>query len=204
MHNTWGNACFCSGCFSVAVPSAFPRRQNGHLHALKGTSQHWRPMALQWKEGRREEKRKRKNSEAQSCDSLLLDSPSSSLCFLCLSLAFLCQSASGPLASILLSPLGSHQSVDVASMLPLSANYTVYLTTLTVMPRRSLLLLLLIHGWAKNTSMSTYSQLMSVRRHLAAHNNNGNSYTTSCWHHSKIWHVFSGVMACYLSVLYRR
>ncbi|CAB1427829.1 unnamed protein product [Pleuronectes platessa] len=40
------------------------------------------------------------------------------------------QSASGPLASVLLSvPVGSHQSLDPPWVLALSANYTVYLAT---------------------------------------------------------------------------
>ena len=50
-----------------------------------------------------------------------------------------CQSASSPffLSSVFFShPLGSHQSVDVPWMLALSANYTVYLTTLTVMAKK--------------------------------------------------------------------
>ena len=57
------NGCYCNACFSVAVPSASPCSQNRHLHALKGTSEHWRPIALDamprregGREGGREEK----------------------------------------------------------------------------------------------------------------------------------------------------
>lgn len=81
MHNTWENGCYCNTRFSVEVPAAFPCSQNRHLYAVKGTSQHWRPMALdampRRKEGRR--RKRRKNSEAQSCNSLLLVALSLSL-----------------------------------------------------------------------------------------------------------------------------
>lgn len=73
MHNTWENGCYCNARFSVAVPSASPCSQNRHLYALKGTSQHWRPMALDAMPRRKEggKRKRRKNSEAQSCNSLL-------------------------------------------------------------------------------------------------------------------------------------
>lgn len=124
----------------MAVPAASPCSQNRHLHALKGTSQHWRPIAfnaMPRRRGGRKMRERRKNSEAQSCNSLLLACLSFSLCFPCLSHPLHCQSASSPIASIFLSlPVGSHQSEDLPWMLALSANYTVYLTTLTAMAKK--------------------------------------------------------------------
>lgn len=75
-----------------------------------------------------------RNSAARSCCSLLFPSLSSSFCFPCLSHRFLCQSASGPLAGQHL-PL-SHWVSTSQRMLALSANYAVYLTTVTAVVRK--------------------------------------------------------------------
>lgn len=96
---------------------------------------------MQCQEGGREEKERggktQKPRAATHYCWLLSLSPSVSLCFPCLSRPLHCQSASGLFASIFLSlPVGSHQSVDLPWMLALSANYTVYLTTLTAMAKK--------------------------------------------------------------------
>lgn len=83
------------------------------------------------------ERKRRKNSEAQSCNSLLLASLSLSPSVFPASPTL--STVSQPLALLLASssplPVGSHQSVDLPWMLALSANYTVYLTTLTAMAK---------------------------------------------------------------------
>lgn len=128
----------------MAVPSASPCSQNRHLHALKGTSEHWRPIALdampRRKGGREEYERGRKKLQKPRAATHYCWPISLSLSvFLFLFRPLHCQSASSPFffASIFLSPpVGSHQSVDLPWMLALSANYTVYLATLTVMAKK--------------------------------------------------------------------
>lgn len=136
MHNTWEDGCYCNKRFSVEVPAASPCSQNRHLYVVKGTSQHWRLMALiampRRKEGRKRERKK--NSGAQSCNSLLLASLSSSL-----PASPVISTVSQPLALLLESSslsVGSHQSSYLPWMLALSANYTVYLATLTAMAKK--------------------------------------------------------------------
>lgn len=84
--------------------------------------------------GRKKEEEKLRSPELQL---IIVGLSLFSLCFPCLSRPLHCQSASGPFASIFLSlPVGSHQSVDLPWMPALSANYTVYLTTLTAMAKK--------------------------------------------------------------------
>lgn len=136
MHNTWENGCYWNACFSLAVPSASPCSQNGHLYALKRTSQHCRPMALDAMPGKKRRRKRRKTEKPRAATHYCWPL-SSSHCPPCLSCLLLYQSPYGPLASIFLSlPVGSHQSVDLPWMLALSANYTVYLTTVTAMARK--------------------------------------------------------------------
>lgn len=138
MHNTWENGCYYNVRFSVAVPSASPCSQNRHLYALKGTLQHWRLMpSMQCQGGRREERKRRKTQNPKAATHYHWPLSLSPSVFPCLSSPLQCQSASGPFASIFLSlPVGSHQSVDLPWMLALSANYTVYLTTVTAMAKK--------------------------------------------------------------------
>lgn len=124
--------CYCNACFSLAVPSASLCSPSRHLHSLKGTSQHCRPMALDAVAGRERRKTKKPRAATHYIWPLSLPPsvfPASPVVF--------CQSACGPLATIFLSlPVGSHQSVDLPWMLALSANYTVYLTTVTAMDKK--------------------------------------------------------------------
>jgi len=131
MHNTWETGYYCIASFSGASLSVSPKSQNGHLYNLKATSQHSKPMALNALLGKKDRRRwkTRRNSQARSCCSLQFPFLSSSLCFSCLSLPSLCQSASGTLASK--HRLLSQWVFTSQWMVVLNANYTFYLTTVT-------------------------------------------------------------------------
>lgn len=157
-------------------------------------------------EGKREEKeRVKKNSEAQSCNSLLLASLSFSLCFPSLSRPLHCQSASGPLACIFFSlPVGSYQSVDLPWMLALSANYTVYLTTLTAM--------------AKEISAPLFANPQLGKQHFSEYSPPTDEFKLTCrniqqlmriltpqqsircirWHNCTEWHAFWLLLLSYV------
>lgn len=65
----WVFGCVNNTRFSNEVPAASPCSQNRHLYAAKGTSQHWKPMALdampRRKEGGKKEEEKLRSPELQ-------------------------------------------------------------------------------------------------------------------------------------------
>lgn len=166
MHNTWE---MIHGCYCILFLGASPLCLNRHSLAEKGTSQqHWRLAVLIAKPGRK--KKKGGKTQKPRAATHYSASPSFSLCFPCLSHPCLCQSASGPSAGSLPSlSLGTHQLVDLAWMLALSANYTVYLTTVT-WPKRFLLLFAILSSCGNNTSVNTSCRLMRLSWHWAVYN----------------------------------